>query len=143
MKALGHPPCEQWRHDRSLEILEVFRALREEVEWGAYRTLKFEQPDPEASVRSLVQPVLKRAGLPEEELEDLLVAELEQADWPELVVALAPVPVVAPPAETAKAESVEGVPPASAAASAPSRHRKSSKKSDSSGDMDEPTLQWL
>lgn len=143
LQALGHPPCEQWRHDRSLEILEVFRALREEVEWGAYRTLKFEQPDPEASVRSLVQPVLKRAGLPEEELEDLLVAELEQADWPELVVALAPVPVVAPPAETAKAESVEGVPPASAAASAPSRHRKSSKKSDSSGDMDEPTLQWL
>jgi len=145
LKALGHPPCEQWRHDRSQEILEVFLALREEVEWGAYRTLQLDQEDPEASVRGLLQPVLKRAALPEEELEDLLVAELELADWPELVAALAPAPVAAPAVETAKAESAEGLEaaPASAVASEPPRHRKSSSRSDSSEDMDEPTLQWL
>jgi len=141
LQALGHPQCEQWRHDRSPQILEVFRALREEVEWGAYRTLHFEQADPEASVRGLLQPVLKRAFLPQEELEDLLVAELELADWPELVAALAP----APPAEVAKIESAEGMEaaPASDLPSEPSQHRKPSSRFGSSEDMDEPTLQWL
>ena len=145
LQALGHPPCEQWRHDRTMEVLEVFRAMREEVEWGAYRALKFAEPDPETTVRSLVQPVLKRAGLPEEELEAILVAELELADWPELVEALAPTPVAVgePPEEVAKVESIEGVVPGRAAASTSSRHRNPPRKSDPSEGLDEPTLYWL
>jgi ribosomal protein L12E/L44/L45/RPP1/RPP2 len=145
LQALGHPPCEQWRHDRTMEVLEVFRAMREEVEWGAYRALKFAEPDPETTVRSLVQPVLKRAGLPEEELEAILVAELELADWPELVEALAsaPVAVAEPPEEVVKADSIEGVVPGRAAAPTSSRHRNPPRKSDPSEGLDEPTLHWL
>ncbi len=139
LRSLGHPPCEEWRHDPSLEVLEIFRALREEVEWGAYRALQVEQSEPEEAVRGLLQPVLKRAGLPEEELEELLVAELELADWPELVAALAPAEVAVPQGAPALSGSVQEA----EAPVAPPVQRRTSSKRGSSEDLDEPTLQWL
>lgn len=85
VQTMGYPPMDEWRHDLSAEILERFRAMREGIEWGPYRHAYTESADPEQNVLELVRPVLTRAGLPEDELEALLVAELELAVWPESI----------------------------------------------------------
>lgn len=117
--ALGYPPIAEWRHDLSGEILERFRAMREEIEWGPYRQAYADAADPEASVLDLVRPVLTRAGLPQDELEALLVAELELAVWPESIHEEAPPVTEEPPAapveelpqEPAVAEMAPEAPP--------------------------------
>lgn len=92
-EALGCPSMGDWSSDHTEEILERIQSMREEVEWGVYReAFAADIPDPEEAVLTLVRPVLTRAGLPADELEGLLVAELELAAWPDFVYEPLPEP---------------------------------------------------
>ncbi len=113
VQALGLPPGTEWEKDLGVGVLERLRAIREEVEWGAYRQAEEE----EASALETVLAVLKRAGLPEPELDYLLVSEIEQIAWPEWAAQQAPPVFEEPPQELQAVVSEAPTPEAQAAVS--------------------------
>ncbi|MGM9998126.1 MAG: AAA family ATPase [Candidatus Bruticola sp.] len=81
--SLGYLPIEEWKTYSGNEIIERFRAMRQDIEWGSYRS-SCVLPSETAAAYGTIKSVLCSAPL--QNLESFLGAELEWASWPEKVV---------------------------------------------------------
>ncbi len=78
---LGYPPMSTWDRDYADEVLERIRLARIEMEWQDYLGMYTEQRSAREKASGFIRRVLLNAGLPPEDVAELLQSELEQAAW--------------------------------------------------------------
>ncbi|MGM9992263.1 MAG: hypothetical protein ACI376_05370 [Candidatus Bruticola sp.] len=83
LHSLDYLPVEEWKTDSNNEIIERFRAMRQDIEWGSYRS-SCVLPSETAAAYGIIKSVLCSAS--PQDLEAFLGTELEWAVWPEKVI---------------------------------------------------------
>lgn len=83
LKALHYAPIEEWSSYGGYEIIERFRAMRQDIEWGSYRRSCVLSSEV-AAAYGVVKSVLVSARL--QDLESFLASELEWVAWPEKIL---------------------------------------------------------
>lgn len=83
LRSLNYLPLEEWNTYGGYEVIERFRAMRQDIEWGSYRR-SCVLPSEAAAAYGVAKSVLGSAHL--QDLESFLASELEWASWPEKVL---------------------------------------------------------
>ena len=83
LNSLHYSPIEEWHGYSGYEIIERFRAMRQDLEWGNYRR-SCVLPSEIAGAYGVAKSVLMSARL--RDLESFLSSELEWTSWPEKVL---------------------------------------------------------
>jgi hypothetical protein len=78
---LHYPRMETWDRDYADEILERIRQARIEMEWHEYLGMYTERRSAREKASAFIRRILLNAGLPPEDVAELLQSELEQAAW--------------------------------------------------------------
>ncbi len=78
---LNYPAMETWDRDYADEILERIRLARIEMEWQEYLGMYTERRSAREKASGFIRKILLNAGLPAEDVAELLQSELEQAAW--------------------------------------------------------------
>lgn len=81
MHQLNYPAMETWDRDYADEILERIRQARIEMEWQEYLGMYTERRSAREKASAFIRRILLNAGLPAEDVAELLQSELEQAAW--------------------------------------------------------------
>ncbi len=82
LEALDYAPLDDWDADVSSEILERMRAMRQDVEWGGFRSSCVASSS-HAAAYGVLQAVLQSATL--NDIQGFLSKELEWSSWPAYV----------------------------------------------------------
>ncbi len=83
LHSLHYAPIEQWHSYSGYEVIERFRAMRQDLEWGNYRR-SCVLPSKVAGAYGVAKSVLVSSAL--QDLESFLDVELQWATWPEKVL---------------------------------------------------------
>ena len=83
LNSLHYSPIEEWHSYSGYEIIERFRVMRQDIEWGNYRR-SCVLPSESAGAYGVAKSVLMSAHL--QDLESFLASELEWAAWPEKIL---------------------------------------------------------
>lgn len=78
---LNYPAMDTWDRDYADEILERIRQARIEMEWQEYLGMYTERRSAREKASHFIRRILSNAGLPPEDVAELLQSELEQAAW--------------------------------------------------------------
>ncbi len=83
LNSLHYAPIEQWHSYSGYEVIERFRAMRQDLEWGNY-CCSCVLPSKIAGAYGIAKSVVISSGI--QDLENFLDVELEWATWPEKVL---------------------------------------------------------
>lgn len=81
LEGLGFEPFDKWDCDHDDEIIERFRAMREDTEWAVYSSA-YSAETAEQALLALSQPVLSQFDFDSDYLEGMFCEELENVSWP-------------------------------------------------------------
>ncbi|MCR5661546.1 MAG: ATP-binding protein [bacterium] len=81
LEGLGFEPFDKWDCDHDDEIIERFRAMREDTEWAVYSSA-YSAETAEQALLSLSEPVLSQFDFDSDYLEGMFAEELETVSWP-------------------------------------------------------------